>query len=141
MRIAIMTLKGFFDYDIALWPRAKTAPAPGAVFIKTYTGRQGQAMALYQADSIKMAAQGYFPVSQSWVPGAYSGGDFLGALLLCLLLIGILVFIYMLVVKPPGTLSVTYELRVEGKTCPQCAEQVKGAALVCRFCGHEFVRA
>lgn len=30
------------------------------------------------------------------------------ALLLCLLLIGILVFIYMLVVKPDGTLTVTY---------------------------------
>jgi hypothetical protein len=24
------------------------------------------------------------------------------------------------------------------KTCPQCAEQVQGAALVCRFCGHRF---
>ena len=24
------------------------------------------------------------------------------------------------------------------KTCPRCAEQVKNAAVVCRFCGHEF---
>lgn len=24
------------------------------------------------------------------------------------------------------------------KTCPQCAEHVQGAALVCRFCGHRF---
>jgi len=24
------------------------------------------------------------------------------------------------------------------KTCPRCAESVKGAALACRFCGHEF---
>ncbi len=24
------------------------------------------------------------------------------------------------------------------KTCPRCAEEVKYAAVVCRFCGHEF---
>jgi len=24
------------------------------------------------------------------------------------------------------------------KTCPRCAEQIKGAALVCLYCGHEF---
>lgn len=26
----------------------------------------------------------------------------------------------------------------ESKTCPDCAETVKGAAKVCRFCGHRF---
>jgi len=26
------------------------------------------------------------------------------------------------------------------KTCPRCAETVKAAALVCRYCGHEFDR-
>ena len=30
------------------------------------------------------------------------------------------------------------EERVEEKVCPQCAETVKAAALVCRFCGHKF---
>ncbi|MFG1319860.1 zinc ribbon domain-containing protein [Xanthobacter autotrophicus] len=27
---------------------------------------------------------------------------------------------------------------VNEKVCPRCAETVKAAALVCRFCGHEF---
>lgn len=27
---------------------------------------------------------------------------------------------------------------LDEKTCPQCAEQVKAAAKVCRFCGHKF---
>jgi hypothetical protein len=30
-----------------------------------------------------------------------------------------------------GTLSQT-------KTCPRCAERVRAAAVVCRYCGHEF---
>jgi hypothetical protein len=29
----------------------------------------------------------------------------------------------------------------ETKACPCCAEEVRGAALVCRFCGHEFAQA
>lgn len=28
-----------------------------------------------------------------------------------------------------------------GKVCPRCAEEVKAAAQVCRYCGHEFVSA
>ena len=117
--------------------------------IKTYKGSKDQATAVFKADSANMAAQGYYPTSQTWAPGSYGCGAFLLALLLCIVLIGIIVFIYMLIVKPAGTLTVTYELRssavssekaitVEVKTCPQCAEQVKAAAVVCRFCGHSF---
>ena len=27
---------------------------------------------------------------------------------------------------------------LDEKTCPKCAEQIKAAAQVCRFCGHQF---
>jgi ribosomal protein L40E len=87
-----------------------------------------------------MAARGYFPVSQMWAPGQWSTSAFIIALLLCVTVIGILVFIYMVLVKPAGTLTVTYERREE-KICPRCAERVKTAALVCRFCGHQFPSA
>jgi hypothetical protein len=119
---------------------------PRAVQVKTYKGSQTSAMEAFQADAATMASQGYFPTSQSWAPGQYGCGAFIVALLLCLILIGVLIFIYMLLVKPDGTLTVTYERKadvvtppaVPEKTCPKCAERVKLAATVCRFCGHNF---
>lgn len=112
-----------------------------AVLVKTYRGSERGAFASFQADSPNMARQGYFPTSQSWAPGSYGCGSFILALLLCFVLIGFIVFVYMLLVKPNGVLSVTYEYQEPAeaeKTCPRCAEKVKAAALACRFCGYEF---
>ncbi|HEX5508883.1 MAG TPA: superinfection immunity protein [Pseudolabrys sp.] len=39
--------------------------------------------------------------------------------------------------KPVGD-STRYTKAEYEKTCPECAETVKGAAKVCRFCGHKF---
>ena len=72
----------------------------------------------------------------SGVPAA-----FIAAVLLIFVVgLGLLILGYMLIVKPDGTLTVTYERQViaEEKTCPMCAERVKAAALVCHFCGHKF---
>jgi hypothetical protein len=122
------------------------------VIVRNYRGTQSDATRNFKRDSVIMAEKGYYPTSQNWSPGSYGCGSFTLALLLCIILIGILVFIYMLIVKPDGTLSVTYELKKENnqivekkienlkeKECPECAEMVKEKAKICRFCRHEFI--
>jgi len=105
--------------------------------IKTYPGSRS-----FQADAIKMAEKGYFPTSQSWKQGEWSGGNYIVAVLLIFVFdLGLLILGYMLIVKPQGALSVTYQLRAPEKTCPSCAERIKSAALVCHFCGHQFTSA
>ncbi len=121
------------------------------ILVKTYKGNQQQATDAFQADAVKMVARGYYPTAQTWAPGSYGCGSFLLALLLCVVIIGIFIFIYMLIVKPAGTLSVTYELRAiqppsgsvatmayDEQTCPQCAERIKAEAKVCRYCSYKF---
>jgi hypothetical protein len=121
------------------------------VLVRVYRGSQAGATRTFQADATILGTQGYIPTSQTWAPGSYGCGSFLFALLLCLVIIGVIIFVYMLLVKPPGTLTVTYELRESSpvanagsgpnageKTCPRCAEHVKAAAKVCRFCSYSF---
>jgi hypothetical protein len=81
------------------------------IVVKTYRGTEAEAIAAFQRDAPLMSQQGYYPISQTWTPGEWHPGCFLAALALCLLCIGIIVFFYMLIVKPPGTLAVTYQFR------------------------------
>lgn len=114
-------------------------------FVKTYKGKQVVAQKAYLKDAERHARKGYVAISERWEDGSWGCGAFMIALLLCVLVVGIFVFIYLLVVKPAGTLTVTYEQRpaeVTGttgeKACPMCAESVKLAAKLCKHCGHDF---
>jgi hypothetical protein len=80
------------------------------IIVQTYTGSQAEATMRFQADAARMAAQGYFPVFQSWAPGQWRSGAFIAALLLCFLIVGIPALIYMLILAPDGVLTVTYGL-------------------------------
>lgn len=107
---------------VRLWRSRHEAPAQeqpaepsGRSFVRTYRGSAREAGAQFQRDAAALAAKGYVPTNQTYTPGVWSGGQFLLALILFVVLIGILIFIYMLIVKPAGTLVVTYEYRSESR--------------------------
>jgi len=100
----------------------------GKTLVRTYTAHQlSDAVVEFRANADDLAKLGYTPTSQTWAAGQWGCGAWLVALFLCLFLIGILVFIYMLIVKPDGTLTVTYSLR-EDVALPPPPSPVMAAA-------------
>jgi hypothetical protein len=100
----------------ALDPSGPFPPAPQGVdrptiLARLYPGYHETAVEAAQADAAHLAASGYFPVAQSYASGRWSNRWVLLALVLCLIAIGIPLLLYMLLVSPPGSLAVTYELR------------------------------
>lgn len=81
------------------------------VVVRRYIGKQEQAFVDFQVDAAQMSRAGWFPTAQQYIPGAWGAGAFVIAVLLFLLVFGILVLIYLLLVKPAGTLVVTYQYR------------------------------
>lgn len=92
---------------------------PPQILVRVYRAhQQSDAVAVFQTDAASLSDHGYRPVSQSWAQGQWGCGAWFLALLLCLVLIGGLVFLYMLIVKPDGTLTVTYELASRSTSAP-----------------------
>lgn len=125
-------------------------PTDSGTIVRCYKAKsQSNAVNAMNAEASIFVNDGYHPASQTWAPGEWSTADFIVALVLCLFCIGIIVFIYMVIVTPEGTLTVTYQRKEtspdaapgsDSKICPRCAETIKLAAKVCHFCGHEFER-
>jgi uncharacterized membrane protein len=82
-----------------------------ATLIRRYKGaQQADALAAFEQDARELAKQGYEPVGQSWAEGQWGAAALLIALVLLVVLVGLLILMYMLLVKPAGTLTVTYAL-------------------------------
>jgi hypothetical protein len=106
-------------------------PTTDPILVRNYGGRtQADAAALFRREALLLVNKGYRPVSQSWADGRPGVGR--------AIVIGRLAT----AIRPDGTLTVTYQfegLSDATKACPRCAETIKAAAVVCRFCGHEYV--
>jgi hypothetical protein len=77
--------------------------------VRTYRGhQQSEAMASYVRDAEALAQRGYSPAGQSWGDGQWDGGFFLIGLILSLFGIGLILLAYMAIIRPDGTLCVTY---------------------------------
>jgi hypothetical protein len=77
--------------------------SPQGIIVRTYKGSQSGTAKAFQKDAARLAKEGYFPIAQSWQ----------GAREDLVLWHGLLSFVYVLrtLLKPAGTLTVTYASR------------------------------
>jgi hypothetical protein len=82
------------------------------IIVRTFRANSpASAARWYQEDLSDLVDHGYLPVTQTWQPGEWRSGAFVAALLLLFVGIGVLVFLYLVVMRPPGTMIVTYVRR------------------------------
>jgi len=81
-----------------------------AIITRTFKGDINQATLAFQKNAEHMAKEGYTPIQQLYVRNTYDLSDFLQALFLCLIFLGIIRFLYMAFIpKSGGQLVVTYK--------------------------------
>lgn len=85
----------------------------GRVVVRTYRARNGaEASAMLAAEAPIAYGAGYSITAQTWAPGSWGTGAFLIALLAILFFgLGLLILAYLVIVKPDGTLTVTFTRR------------------------------
>jgi hypothetical protein len=80
--------------------------------VRVYRGsQQSDAVRIFDKDASELALFGYQPTGQNWEAGRWGWRAFVVALLFAVILVGLLMFLYMLVIRPDGTLTVTYTRR------------------------------
>lgn len=112
----------------------------GDALVRTYRGRTPeQAVLAMQSEVGHLRSAGFEPKEQIWAQGQWGAGMFVLAVVLAVVLIGLVVLLFLIVVKPEGSLTVTYRRVADDDTrpCPRCAEKIKDAAKICRYCNLE----
>ena len=85
---------------------------PPRLVVRNYGAKNvDHAAQLFAEDSRVFTLQGYAPVGQAWAQGQWDGGQYAVGCLLSFVGIGLVLLLYMLIVKPGGVLTVTYEMQ------------------------------
>ncbi|MEA2321488.1 MAG: hypothetical protein QOD81_1338 [Solirubrobacteraceae bacterium] len=84
---------------------------PEVPTVREYRGSLAAATAAFEHEAPALAAAGYTPVREDYTPGSWSRGQYLLAILLIPLVIGIVMLIYLAFNAPEGTLAVTSRWR------------------------------
>lgn len=87
------------------------APLEGATIIRRYGGSYRAATRTFEADAALHAEMQWAATSVGYVPGQWRLADFVAAFLLVPVVVGWVILAYLVAVKPPGELVVTYEYR------------------------------